>query len=354
MMNLETGEQSVMKAKTGFKILLMDMIDTNIVYGLVKNEDIVILVDGKVLAPLSIVEIATVDQKVLKSYSKEGYYVSDLEVNGNVIELKRVQKSTNQGHLNYVAAEEDFIMNQVIEENSIIKINSRVTEQALTEYYFKLPSGLDIKELPSTETTKTTVISKDPTVRLDVSASHQETYYPYIRGNIKGSYKNAAEAIQIADDEIGVVVNHNGQVIWERSVRVTKAVQSEFENMTWSGSGHSTMEHCLALIAAYEGKRVNEVELSADTSAYEWLTVYAEVNPIRLTGATLDEIFYYISIGKPVIAMTSEQDAVLIYGYDAYNIMVIDPKKQKPIKMGLQDSKKLFDEAGNIYISYIQ
>jgi uncharacterized protein YvpB len=60
-----------------------------------------------------------------------------------------------------------------------------------------------------------------------------------------------------------------------------------------------------------------------------------------------------VSKGRPVIAMTSSTDAVLIYGYDAYNIYMIDPKQGKAVKKGIQDSTNLFENAGNIYISTV-
>jgi hypothetical protein len=69
---------------------------------------------------------------------------------------------------------------------------------------------------------------------------------------------------------------------------------------------------------------------------------------------TLDDVLYYVSEGRLVIAMTNGTDAVLIYAYDTFNISVVDPKFGRTDKIGLQDSKKMFEKAGNIFISYLE
>ena len=78
-----------------------------------------------------------------------------------------------------------------------------------------------------------------------------------------------------------------------------------------------------------------------------------DAEPIRLTGTALDQVLYYVSKDRPVIAMTGHSDAVLIYGYDTYNIFLIDPSQGKTVKLGIQDSTQLFEKAGNVFISYL-
>jgi uncharacterized protein YvpB len=123
--------------------------------------------------------------------------------------------------------------------------------------------------------------------------------------------------------------------------------------MDFSASSNS-LESCIKLMAKYLGKNIDNKTLDLkDTSALEILNKDLKVEPIRLTGSTLDQVLYYINKGRPVIAMTGYNDAILIYGYDAYNIYMIDPKQGKSVKIGLQDSRDLFENAGNIFISYL-
>ncbi|MDF2944767.1 MAG: putative rane protein [Herbinix sp.] len=355
IMDLESGEVETISAKTGYNIRLMDMIDSNIIYGFVSEGDIASMIDGSVMAPLSEVEIASVDKKILKSYSKADYYISGLEVKDNIVELRRVQKVNENGRTAYTLAPKDYIMNQVKSEAPLISTTSRVTDQALTEYYLSLPKSFIMEKLPKMNYTVNTVISQDPTIRLPESTQNLLYYYPYVTGGIAGAYDNAADAIEIAKAGTGVVVNSRQQLVWERGVKATKSTISKFENMTWTSSSIDTVENCLALLLAYQDVAVPNKQLNTDdSSAYDVLKDYSKYTPIRLTGITLDDALYYVSKGRPVIAMTDIGNAVIIYGYDAFNIMVIDPSKSNVTKMGIQDSAQMFEDAGNIFLSYLE
>jgi hypothetical protein len=355
IMNLETGVVETITAKPGHTIRLMDVIDSNLIYGYVPEEDISSMMDGSLMAPLSTVEIASVDKQVLKSYSKSGYYISALLVKDNIVELKRVKKIDEDGRKAFVYADQDYIMNQVKQEEKSIGITVRVTDQALTEYYMSLPGNFAMKQLPSVINTDNTIITEDPTIRLTVDEQEYLYYYPYISGGIKGAYENAADAIAIARENIGVVLNNKQQLIWERGVKSTKNTITAFENMTWSTSSDSTVETCLKLMLDYQKVNSTKEQLSVkDSSAYEVLKKYSKYTPVRLTGITLDDALYYVSKGRPVIAMIDVTNAVIIYGYDTFNIMVIDPLTSKTKKIGIGDSANMFTDAGNVFLSYLE
>ncbi|MDF2906443.1 MAG: putative rane protein [Herbinix sp.] len=355
IMNLETGVVESIEAKEGYTIRLMDEIDSNLIYGYVFKEDISQVMDGSIMAPLSSVEIASVDKKVLKSYSKSGYYISGLQVKDNIVELRRVQKIKEDGRMAYIFTDQDYIMNQVKTEEKFTGVTSRVTDQALTEFYMSLPSGFVMNTLPEVKNTVNTIISVDPTVRLSIDEQKQLYYYPYISGGIEGAYANASDAIAVARDNIGVVWSNNRQLIWERGVKSTKNTIIEFENMTWSASSENTIETCIKLLLNYQKVNVSAKKLSVDkSSAFDVIAKYSKYTPIRLTGITLDDALYYVSKGRPVIAMTDVSNAVIIYGYDAFNIMVIDPLTNRTKKIGIGDSANMFAAAGNVFLSYLE
>ena len=355
IMNLESGDVQTINARTGYNIRLMDMINSNIIYGFVKEGDIASMMDGSIMAPLSEVEIASVDKNILKSYSDPNYYISGLEVKDNIVELRRVQKVTENGRTAYVLAQADYIMNQVKTETQIIDVTSRVTKQALMEYYMTLPSGFVMEKLPDLLSTVSTVISHDPTVRLPVEEQGQLLYYPYVTGGIAGAYKNASAAIEVAKLRVGVVLDSKQQLIWERGVKSNKSTIDEFETMEWTASTSKTIESCLGLVLTYQGVSVKREQLAIDkSSAYDVFKKYSKKFPVRLTGITLDDALYYVSEGRPVIAMTDIGNAVVIYGYDAFNILMLDPAKNSVNKMGIQDSAQMFEDAGNVFLSYLE
>ncbi len=353
IMNLESGVVETISAKQGQSIRLMDIIDSNIIYGYVEEENIASMMDGSIMAPMSSVEIASVDKKVLKSYSKEGYYISGLQVNDNVVALRRVKKVQSGGRTVYTLTSADYIMNQIKSAAALTQVIFRVTDEALKEYYLSMPKGFVMDKIPKVMTTVMTIIDEDPTLRLPSIQQKELQYYPYISGGIAGAYDNAADAIAVARDHIGVVLNNNEQLIWERGVKEAKNTIPGIETMNWSVS-QNTVEECLRLLLAFQKVNVEGEDLSVDqSSAYDILKQYSKYTPVRLTGITLDDALYYVSVGRPVIALTDYNKAVLIYGYDTFNIMVVDPSKNKAVKMGIQDSAKLFEDSGNIFLTYL-
>ena len=72
-----------------------------------------------------------------------------------------------------------------------------------------------------------------------------------------------------------------------------------------------------------------------------------------LTGCTVEQVLYFVSLGTPVLAMV-DQEAVLIVGYDEHNTILYDPAVNSTRRMGLQDSHALFAAAGNVFLGYME
>lgn len=353
LMNMETGAKETISSKKGYKIRLMDKIDSNIIYGYVKDSEITSTVDGSISAPLISVEIASVDKTVLKNYRKPGYRFTSLSVKDNVIELKCIKKVSENGKAKFTPTSDDQIMNRKTVQASFINITSRLSKEALTQYYMTLPAGFTLKKQSNILTTRNTVITRDPTVRLPLTQSKQLYYYAYVSGGIEDAYDNAAGAIGAAKNGIGVVFNSNQQLVWERGVKTISSEITRLKNMSLPTSG-STARACVQLMLEYQGVSISNKNLaSGNHSVYDMLKKYSKFTPVRLTGATLDDVLYYVYEGRPVIAMTNSHDAVIICGYDTFNITVINPASGSVSKMGIQDSSKMFESAGNVFFSYL-
>ena len=75
---------------------------------------------------------------------------------------------------------------------------------------------------------------------------------------------------------------------------------------------------------------------------------------IDLTGCTLDNVLYEVSVQRPVIAKTGENSSVVIVGYDEYNTYLYDPATGQISPYGMNDSTALFESAGNVFLTYIE
>ncbi len=349
ILDLESGAKQNISAPEGDNINLLGKIDNNFLYGLAKTKDITTQIDGSTLVPMYKINIADSQSNILKEYSKKGYYISGATIKDNVITLERVkkQKDTNR----YIAGEEDNILNTVIRKTEAIGLNSRVTQKTLTEFYISLPSGFIMEEKPQYDTTINTIITEDTTLRLEDSDNIAEPYTVYALGGIEGIYEHAGDAINHANHTAGVVLNRNQQKIWERGIKSSVKEISNISSVYTSGSVDS-VKASVQMLLNYRSGGLNSDNIKSGTVS-EMLNQRLGDSVLNLSGCTLEEVLYYIDKNVPVIGMKDKDNAVLIIGYDAYNITVIDPSLHRTKKIGLNDGTAMFEEAGNLFFSYL-
>ncbi len=349
ILDLESGTKQKITAPDGSNINLLGKIDNHIIYGLVKTKNITKQIDGSVLVPMHKIDIADSKSNILKEYYKKGYYVSGITVNENIIALKRVKKQN--GTNGYAACEEDYILNTLTGKRKAIGLTSRTTKKTLTEFYISLPSGFAMEEKPQYDSTINTIITADTTLQLEDSDIITESYTVYALGGVQGIYDQAGEAINQADNTAGVVLNDNQQKIWERSV---KSSLKEIGNITpvYTSGSIDSVKASVQMLLNYRSGGFNSDNLKSGT-VNEMLSRSIGDSVLNLTGCTLEEVLYYIDKNVPVIGMKDKDNAVLIVGYDAYNITVIDPSLHQSKKIGLNDATAMFEEAGNLFFSYL-
>ena len=72
-----------------------------------------------------------------------------------------------------------------------------------------------------------------------------------------------------------------------------------------------------------------------------------------LKGCNLEEVLYFVSGNKPVIAMLSNQKAVVIGGYTSRDLLIYDPEQGKAKRVNRSQYEKKFKAAGNHFVSYM-
>ena len=55
-----------------------------------------------------------------------------------------------------------------------------------------------------------------------------------------------------------------------------------------------------------------------------------------------------------MVVKTGPDTCSVIVGYDEYNTWLYDPRTQETKPYGMNDSTKLFQQQGNIFLSYIE
>ena len=347
IMHLESGRVDTINAEANDNIRLLGTIDNNIIYGISHNKNGYVDVNGQTIIPMHKVLIADDTCKVLKTYEKKGYYTINVSVSDNVIRLDRQKRSEN----GFVNASTDHILNEINQVDEPIQLVYRITEQALMQYYLTLPSGVRVDKLPKKSSSVTTIVEDDTTLRLNEPVQ-EEIYYVYAYGEIEGSYKRAGEAIAVADQKVGVVVNQDQQIVWARGTRSSKSFVEDIKTV-YQEAGQSSFDACIKMMKSTHigGK----AKLSSVFRNQKLKDASKEIGAtiVDVSGASLDEIFYYINRGIPVMAAKSNSDMVLITGYDGTNIMMIDPSSHTTSRMSYKNAQEMFQQEGNVFLSII-
>ena len=347
ILNLETGAEIAVEAKSGESIQVYGNIGDSLIYGYVKNADITEMKEGTVIRPAYHLEIVDVDGNVRKTYKKNDIYIADVEVNKNIARLFRVKKAAGK----YEEIAFDSILSQGEVKEAIINLESRVTEETKTEWYISLPSGFGMAEFPTAETTGNAVLREETSLYLELEESQEERYYVYAYGKIIETTEDVVDAIGIADANVGVVINQDNRIVWERGGRLNYKTMGQIKKVVTSESVDS-IGACLYMVLHYNHISADAKQLTRENKSIFNVLKENLQSPVNLTGATLDEVLYFVSSGSPVIAMKDANHAVLITGYDESSITVIDPQGQLS-KVSMKNAETLFGNAGNIFISYI-
>lgn len=347
VMDLESQAMKTFTAGNTEYIHLLGKIDENIIYGFAKEQDVYIAANGDLVLPCNKIIITDAAGTIKKTYSKQGYYVSDVVVTDNVVNLIRLKK-TDSG---FVATEHDHILNQIVTVQAAMEIHAKESEQTLREYYIRVTNGQPIEKKPKKAETVATIITEETAIRLEETAL-AESYYVYAYGEILGKYRSAGEAVVVADQNFGIVVNQNQQIVWARGTKNAKVALEVTPIL--SGNGKSTMDACILMLSELTKGKQYPISDVFRSKYLRDLSTLVKATMVNLTGASIDQIEYYINKGRPVIAIDASKKAMLIVGYDGSSLNILDPQTGRVTKKLLKIAENEFSEAGNVFLSFIE
>lgn len=323
VMNLEEGTSNQIQASPGQKIKALGFINEDLIYGLANEGDIVTDGAGNVTFAMATVRIQQFDGTVVKEYQEDQVWVKGINLKEGSVEMERVQWENDM----YVPVSSSHIMNNLQKNEETVSIRLITTERKATEI------GLDFDK----SVTNNNVLFVDShfvnadkiaTVNLEIIRQESNIYYVYAKGILDSTWTKASEAINRAEQQMGVVLNRQQQYVWERGNRDDshQINPQEVPEAVLSGTlDENTLQQALG----------------------------EEYHVLNLTGCSLDSVLYLVNKGNPVIAKASDTENVVIVGYDKFNTILYYPSTQETKYYGLQDSTKLFGEAGNVFIGYM-
>ncbi|MBR1743746.1 MAG: hypothetical protein IJ733_18145, partial [Lachnospiraceae bacterium] len=345
ILDLETSKYINVKAPKKEGIIVLGTIDSNIVYGFVKKQDVFETSTGEIVTPAYKLFISDCKGEILREYHNTKRYVVGAAVDENVIRLDRMKKVDGR----FVETSGDTIINQKTIETKSVKLTTRVTQKFLTEYYLSLPAGFILKQTPEVSSTKQMMVTENTTLHLsDEEMRNSVKYYVYANGGITKSSTNIAKSIQLADEQMGTVMDSDAHIIWERG---GKFLSKELSGISYPNDGSGSLKACTQMLLQAAQITTTTSELKGK-STLSMLKRYLDF-PVNLTGCTVDEILYFVSGSKPVIAMTGNTSGVLIMAYTTTDVSWMDPNTMQRRTMSIAAAEEYFKQFDYKFISYV-
>lgn len=350
LMNLGNREKISIRAGAGEYIMPLGFMGEDLVYGLAHREDILTDSAGRTTFPMYAVHIQDAQGKLLKTYMQEGIYISGCSMQLNQINLDRLVKLPDG---TYSETTQDYIM-----DSNEIAVGKNTIKTVITENYGKyvqiaVNKTIDAKTIQIL-TPKEVLYEGGRMLTLE-GESQMERYYVYGPLGVEGIFGDPAKAIMLADAKSGVVMNDEGDYVWMRGNRVSRNQIMAIEAASVS-EDRDSLAVCLDVMLKYEGVvRNSAYMLSKGETVHSILESSLEnVRILDLKGCSLDMILYYVNQDIPVLAYLEDGSAVLIIGFNEYNIVLLNPQKGVIEKAGMNDSAKWLEENGNCFITYIR
>lgn len=348
--NLSSDMQYEIRVDTEEAIRPLGFMEEDIIYGVARKSDIVRENSGRVFFPMYKLCISDSNGKLLKEYTQSGMYITNCTVENNQITMQRLERKESGV---YEEAPDDHIMDNTESEagkNTIIAADIDVYERYVE---IQTKTTIDSKTIKIL-TPKEVVFEGGRELRLEAE-SETPRYYVYGPYGVEGIYSAPAKAVNRAYELSGAVVNNDGNRVWLRSSRVARNQIMAIKEAEVS-EGRDSLAVCLDTILNFEGLiRDSSYLMSQGQTVMDILENNLEnVQVLDLTGCNLDTVLYYVNQDIPVLAMLEDGKAVLLTGFNEFNVVIMDPSEGTLEKKGMNDSTQWFEENGNRFVTYMR
>lgn len=350
-MNLNDGKKKEIKADSGEYISALGFMEEDLIYGLIKKEDVQKEPSGNILFPIFKLMIRNQDNKILKSYEKENCYILGWSITDNQITLERRKAEEKNGQKIMRPIEDDHIASKEIKNGNV----NRVSQVAIDIYKKVVQLVLKNTTQPSSLkilTPKEVIFEGGREVVVNLTDTGNNLYV-YGPGGVETVTTSSAEAVKKAYELSGSVVDMEGNYLWKKGRQYTKNQIMAIEGRR-KDKENTSLAICLDTILEFEGiSGRTQPLLDAGEDAVTILKEsLKETGILDLRGCPMDSVLNFVDQDIPVLAVMNNGDAYLIVGFNEQNVVLMDPKKGTVYKKGMNDSKAMFEESGNQFISY--
>ncbi|MBR1932056.1 MAG: hypothetical protein IJ833_11435 [Lachnospiraceae bacterium] len=348
--DLNNNSQRVVKAGRGEAILPLGFMGEDIIYGVAKTEDIKVENSGRIFFPMYKVCICNALGELLKEYQQNNVYVTGCSIVDNQITLERVRRIDTD---TYQTISADQITNNAEErvlKNTIVVANIDRYEQYVQ---IQVRNTIDAKSI-KVQTPKEVVFEGGRQLHLTMEREVLR-YFVYGPYGVDAVYDAPATAINRAYEISGTVMDGRGNCIWSKAKRATRNQIMAIKESS-ADEDRNSLAVCLDTILRYEGITRNSMQLleRGETVMDILRESLDDVEILDLTGCNMDAVLYYVNQDIPVLAMLGDEEAVLLTGFNEYNVVVMEPAANALYKKGMNDSTDWFAENGNRFVTYFR
>lgn len=351
LMDFQSGKVTDITEDSGLYLRPLGFLEEDFIYGAAASSDVAVNSAGTIDFPmryLKIMNLADTGYELLKQYSKSGNYIDRIVIDGTTIKVNLLR----QNDRSFAASGTDTIMNREADTGNRVAVESIVTDAKETEVVLTQPKPFVQSKLKMI--TPRSVIVENPRTLQIGDQDEGEKFYVYQKGDVLLATSSISDAIRTANDVMGVVVNGSQQYIW---MRARKNAQSAFSDISASAADHgaSALEKCISAMLVRNGVEISVSNMVEDgVTPKEILESSLEDKMVLdLTGCTVEELIFYVSRQSPVFALTGNNQAVLITGYNSSSIYYYHPDTGRTESMEYEEADQWFADAGSIFFTYL-
>lgn len=356
IMNFATQAVTTIEPDDGEYIILLGYMDEDLVYGVVKEEDIHDDQMGNPVYAMYSIRIQDKEGRLLENYKSEGNFTIGTLIKDNQIILSRVK--WNEGTGFYEESTQDQIMSTLeVEEGS------NILEYVNTDAY-KLTARISLKSSVTAASLKVltpsqTLYEGSREVAVENSVNENNMFFVYYKDRVTDITVNAADALNMAYTCKGVIVDNSNDYVWYSGNLLTSnqimSITYNVEDKNYSAD--NSTEVCIRAMLEFEGINVDVGKMLEEGSTAE--EILAQSLPgatiLEYDGCDMNAMLYYLNQDIPVMVRLSDGSAMLLIGFNSQNIVLFNPAKgtASVYKNGMNDSIDLFEENGNHFLTYL-
>ncbi len=350
--DLKTGITYEVKDEEGTYLRPLAFFGEDFVYGIAKAENVKKDIVGNTVFPMSSLKIMNTyeeQKEIIKDYVPLNGFIKEIDIEENNIYVTLMKEDDGV----YAVSGSDIIMNREMEATGSVDISTMVTEKKQTQILLtmkKLTTNEAIKAIASKH-----ILLEEETEKITLDTFTEQIYYVYARGEAVFASRDVSEAILVANEHLGIVVDQERNYIWKRA-RLTN--RNAFKNLGYNeadAAGDSIVK-ALSTILMYEGKglSVTEFVIAGQKPKDILQSTLPESTVLELYGCASDELLYYISKGTPVMAYVENGQAILLTGYSSGQVYFYDPASGITGSMDFEDADTRLALGGQHVIVYLK